>query len=388
MVRRRLGRPAAAVLVLACSLSACARFPEPPAQGFQPNPPLGAGPEPTPATPAQPVPPGGGAPSGSASPSPTAPLGPCQDADPAVVATCLGATAGLTVLPDGASALVTERRTGRLLKVAPGTAPQLVDTVAVDASGDGGLLDVALSPSWAEDQLLFLYITTPTDNRVVRLSPGDSPKPVLTGIPRGPRGNAGSLTFDATGNLLVATAAAGSPAAADPASLAGKLLRIDVGGQPAAGNPRAGSPVLAAGLDSPGGVCTDTKTGASWVTDHTPTADRLRAVVPGAGLGPAVWTWPDRPGVAGCAALGGRVAVTLTAGSALYVLTTAKGGAVIADPEVLAKGTYGRLSGADVGPDGLVWAGTVNTDGGSPVPTDDRVVRIQPSSGQGGESPA
>lgn len=369
-------------------LVACAQFPEPSATGFQANPPLGAGPEPTPQVPGDPTPPGGS--TGGAPPSATssAPPGPCEDPDPAVVATCLGTTAGVAVLPDGASALVAERRTGRLLQVAPDTDPVVVDTVAVDGGADGGLLDVALSPSWAEDQLLFLYVTTPTDNRVVRLSPGDSPKPVLTGIPRGPSGNAGSLAFDATGDLLVATGSAGSAtAAADPSSLAGKLLRVDPAGAAAPDNPTPGSPVLAVGVAAPGGVCTDATTGTSWVTDRTTGGDRLRAVVPGKGLGPEVWTWPDRPGVGGCAAVGGRVAVALSSGSALYVLTTSPENAVVGAPEVQAQGTYGRLLGADVGPDGLVWVGTTNADGGTPVATDDRVVRIQPSGGAGGQSP-
>jgi glucose/arabinose dehydrogenase len=370
-------------------LAACAKFPQPSAAGFQDNPPLGAGPEPTPQLPGEPAPPGPSG--GAAAPAATsaAPSGPCVDPDPAVVATCLGTTGGVAVLPDGASALVAERRTGRLLQVAPGTAPVVVDTVAVEGSTDGGLLDVALSPTWLEDRLLYLYVTTPTDNRVVRLSPGDSPKPVLTGIPRGPSGNAGSLAFDATGDLLVATGAAGSTTASkDPASLAGKLLRVDLTGAAPADNPTPGSPVLAAGIDAPGGVCTDATTGTSWVTDRTATTDRLRTVVPGRGLGPEVWTWPDRPGVGGCAALGGRVAVALGTGSALYVLTTSPENAVIGDPEVLAKDSYGRLAGADVGPDGLVWVGTTNADGGTPVATDDRAVRIQPSGGAGGGSPA
>ena len=366
-------------------LAACAQFPEPSTTGFQPAPPLGAGPEPTPQLPQDrpaPVDPGQAVPPTA---TPTAPAGPCVDPDPAVVATCLGTTGGVAVLPDGSAALVTERRSGRLMQVSPNTKPRLVDTLAVDASSDGGLLGVALSPTWVQDQLLYLYLTTPTDNRVVRLSPGDSPKPVLTGIPRGPSGNAGSLSFDAGGNLLVATGAAGSrTASADPSSLAGKLLRVDLTGAPAADNPTPGSPVLATGVDAPGGVCTDATTGTSWLTDRTATADRLRAVVPGRGLSPVVWSWPDRPGVGGCAAIGRRVAVALSSGAALSVLTISAQGGVTGEPQVLARGTYGRLSGAGVGPDGLVWVGTTNTAGGTPVATDDRVVRIQPGGGAGG----
>ncbi|MEO9220248.1 MAG: oxidoreductase, partial [Mycobacteriaceae bacterium] len=56
--------------------------------------------------------------------------------------------------------------------------------------------------------------------------------------------------------------------------------------------------------------------------------------------------------------------------------------------EVLVKDRYGQLSGAGVASDGVVWAGTVNKAGGKPGPTDDRVVRIQPPSGQGGASAA
>jgi glucose/arabinose dehydrogenase len=307
-----------------------------------------------------------------------------------VVATCLGTTSGVAVLPGGESALVGERRTGRVLRVAPQQAPQEVLTTPVDGAGDGGLLDLALSPTYAEDRLLYALVTTPTDTRVVRVTPGDAAKPVLVGIPRGATGNTGSLAFDQAGELLVVTGDGGSAAAAaDPASLAGKLLRVTATGVPAAGNPTPGSPVLATLGGAAAGVCTDVTTGQAWVTDRAADADRLRAVVDGA-LGSPVWTWPDRPGVAGCAAVGGRVAVSLTGAAALFVLTTTEGLAVQGQPQTLAQGTYGRLSGADAGPDGVVWVGTVNTSGDPgavPGPTDDRVVRIQPPSGAGGGSP-
>ncbi|MGZ4587635.1 MAG: PQQ-dependent sugar dehydrogenase [Mycobacteriaceae bacterium] len=306
-----------------------------------------------------------------------------------MVATCLDPTAGLVLLPDSKSALVTERRTGRLLKVAPQQAPVELARLPVNGEADGGLLDVALSPTYAQDSLIYLYLTTATDNRVMRIVVGDVPKPVLIGIPRGPQHNTGAITFDAKGNLLVATGDAGVAASAnDPTSLAGKLLRITATGTPAPGNPAASSPVVAAGLAEPGGVCTDAVSGASWLTDRTPTLDRLRSVTVNGSLGPDVWTWPDRPGAAGCAARQGRISVSLTTGAALYVLTTAANGSVTAPPEVLVKDRYGQLFGAAVGPDGVVWAGSVNKAGGKPGATDDRVVRIQPPSGESGASAA
>lgn len=381
-------------LVPVLVVAGCARVEQASTGGFVTNPALSPGPEPTPVVPdpfsapspsAPPSTPSAGA-DPSSGPGPAA--SPCTDPDPAVVATCLGTTGGVAVAADSASALVTERSTGRLLRVRPGAEPVVVATLDVDGSGDGGLLDVALSPTYAEDQLLYLYLSTPTDNRVVRLAVGDSPKPVLTGIPHGAAGNAGSIAFDVDGDLLVLTGPAGTTSA-DPASLAGKLLRVTRDG--AAAGILQGSTVVSTEIGTPGGVCTDPTTGTSWVTDRSPSSDRLRAVT-ATGLSRNVWTWPDHPGVAGCAAIGGRVAVSLTSGQALFVLTTSPEQVVVAKPETLADKTYGRLAGADVGPDGVVWAGTVNKDttiaGGTPGATDDRVVRIQPSSGAGGASPA
>ncbi|GAB2922928.1 PQQ-dependent sugar dehydrogenase [Rhodococcus aerolatus] len=374
------------LLSAALTVSGCARFADVPADGFRDAPPLGAGPEPTPQLPDQPQP-GTSTPGSSGPPAPPAP---CQDPDPAVVATCLGTTSGVAVLPGGQAALVGERRTGRVLQVAPQQTSQEVLSTPVDGSGDGGLLDLALSPTYAEDRLVYALVTTPADTRVVRLAPGDTAKPILTGIPRGGSGNTGSLAFDQAGELLVVTGDAGNPAAAaDPAALGGKLLRVTAAGAPAAGNPTPGSAVLDTLGGTAAGVCTDAATGTAWVTDRAPGEDRLRAVVDGR-LGPPVWTWPDRPGAAGCAAVGGRVAVALTGGQSVFVLTTGEGLAVQGQPATLAQGAYGRLSGADAAPDGTVWVGTVNTagdPGATPGPTDDRVVRIQPPAGGGGGSP-
>ena len=63
---------------------------------------------------------------------------------------------GLAFLPDG-RLLVTERP-GRLRIVAAGgglSAP-LAGVPAVYARGQGGLLDVALSPTFAQDRLVYL----------------------------------------------------------------------------------------------------------------------------------------------------------------------------------------------------------------------------------------
>lgn len=330
-------------------------------------------------SPPQPSPPGRG---GSTPGGDTTPSG-CVDPDPQVVATCLEPVAAIAVLPDAESAVVGERSTGRILRVRAGEQPELVATVAVDAKG-GGLSGLVLSPSFLEDRLLYAYVTTPEDNRVVRIAPGEAPKPVLTGIPRGPAGqegggNGGALAIDVDGSLLVATGSTDGADAA-PGSLAGKLLRIDTRGRPAAGNPDPDSPVLSSGLSAPRGICVDPRRTTVWVTDRAPTADTLHLVVPGPLPAPA-WRWPDRPGVTGCVAQDGVVTIAQTRDEAVFVMRTNAANRFTGTPETLLANTYGRLSAATLAPDGLLWLGTTNKTGTAPISSDDRVIRIQLSSG-------
>ncbi|HEX2263811.1 MAG TPA: PQQ-dependent sugar dehydrogenase, partial [Pseudonocardiaceae bacterium] len=188
-------RAAAVVLAAAALLAGCSvtpDFPERDAGPFRLKPEIGPQAEPRPEIPRPPGAPGPG-PNGRPSPGP--PRG-CVDPDPQVVATCLEPISALVVLPGSALAgLAAERTTGRILRVQRERPTQEVSTLAVDPSGDGGLTGLVLSPSFAEDELIYAYITTPIDNRVVRIAPGDVPKPVLVGIPRGPTGNAGALAI-------------------------------------------------------------------------------------------------------------------------------------------------------------------------------------------------
>ena len=165
-----------------------------------------------------------------------------------------------------------------MLRVRQGAAPTvLVTTIPVDATGGGGLTGLVLSPAYAEDQLVYAYITTPTDNRVVKLAAGEPPKPVLVGIPRGAAHNAGALGVDADGLLLVATGDTGEDSAL-PGSLAGKVLRIDTLGRPGMGNPDPRSPVLSSGVANPAGLCVDDTTALAWVPDRTDDGDTLHLV--------------------------------------------------------------------------------------------------------------
>lgn len=376
------GRRALAAVLLTVGLAGCASFPDNGPREWEeqlegagelggiPRVPESSGTPPTP-------PEAGGSPEAPIAPEP------CDDPDPAVVATCLDPLGAIAVLPGGTTALVAERATGRVLRVERDVDPVVVTTVPVDASGGGGLTGLVLSPSYAEDRLVYAYATTPEDNRVVLLAPGEPPKPVLTGIPRGAEHNGGALAVDLDGSLLVATGDAGGPAG--PGSTAGALLRIDTRGRPAEGNPDPASPVLSSGLVDPGGVCVNPESQAVWVTDRAAEADVLHLVVPGPLPAPA-WRWPDRPGVGGCAAVGDAVAVPQARPEALFVLRIDPN-ALVTSTETALQDAYGRLGAATLAPDGLVWIGTENKDGGTPVPSDDRAIRI-PLAGGGGQSRA
>nr|WP_225978490.1 PQQ-dependent sugar dehydrogenase [Gandjariella thermophila] len=381
----------AGALAAGVALGGCASFPDAaPPQAWQAQPQLTARPGP------QPQIPGEGGEGGGSSGNPPAPSrGPtqvpppngCQDFHAEVVGTCLNTVSAVAVLPDGNTGLVAERTTGRVLRVARHTDPVVVATIPVDASGGGGLTGLSLSPTYEEDQLVFAYVTTPADNRVVRFAPGDAPKPVLTGIPRGATDNAGALTVDRRGALLVATGDAGNPAAAaNPGTLAGKVLRIDGTGHPAPGNPTIGSPVVASGLHAPQGICTSADGTRSWVTDRAPDEDVLYRLALGQPLDVPAWTWPDRPGVAGCASFSDSVVVATEQGAAAQALLLNRDGSFNGKPVVAEQNTFGRLFGMDTIGDQKAWVGTVNRSGGQPVSSDDRVFELlRPSPVAGGK---
>src|SRR5690242_1794751 len=90
-------------------------------------------------------------------------------ADPEVVATGLTVPWGLGFLPDG-SALVAERTSARILQLRPGSAPAVVATISgVAPTGEAGLLGLAVSPAYAQDGYVYVYYTSSSDNRIVRL---------------------------------------------------------------------------------------------------------------------------------------------------------------------------------------------------------------------------
>ncbi len=46
--------------------------------------------------------------------------------------------------------------------------PKVKTVIPVDPAGDGGLMNIVLSPTYSQDRLMYAYISTPSANRVVR----------------------------------------------------------------------------------------------------------------------------------------------------------------------------------------------------------------------------
>ena len=389
---------AAAALLAGCSAGARAEPPDwKPQPSFQ-----GEGPGVS-ISPLVPGPPGRSGPSagsGSTSPSPSpSPSGKRQD--PAVVAEHLVAPVGLTLLPDG-TALVGERTTGRIVRVQPepNRPVRTVRTLTgLSTVGGGGLLDLALSPYYAQDGLIYAYITTPTDNRVVAFTLTGPVTPVLTGIPRGSSDNAGRIAFSDNGDLYVGTGDAGHPdTAADPHSLAGKVLRVSDIGKPASGNPAPSSPVYTTGHRQSAGLCVDPVTDNVFQVDTAVPRGEVNLLAAGASYGWPVPAHADHPTLAmlpaadpapgGCAVQGRVLYVTSLDGQALLaapIRSSSSAGIGLGAFKAGLVNKYGRLRTVVAAPDGALWLTTSNRDGhGHPVAADERVLRIVPSGGGGG----
>jgi glucose/arabinose dehydrogenase len=257
---------------------------------------------------------------------------------------------------------------------------------------------VAVSPDFAEDQLLYLYVSTAEDNRVVRATLDDNdrlgaPQVVLDGIPNGFIHDGGRLAFGPDGFLYVSTGETGvGELSQDPASLAGKILRITPDGDPAPGNPDPDSPVWSLGHRNVQGLAFDDQE-SLWASEFgASTYDELNLIRPGSNYGwpevegrggsssfvnPRVVWSTDEASPSGLAYADGRLWLAALRGTRLWRIDV-DGGEVGAVRDFFV-GDYGRLRTVAVAPDGMLWVTTSNRDGrGDPAETDDRILVVDP----------
>jgi len=349
-------------------------------------------------------PPGAAAAPAPAAPSSTAPAsaggvarGPVSFTQPQQVATGLEAPWGVAFLPGG-DALVSERDTARILRLpAGGGRPQQVAEVkGVRSDGEGGLLGLAVAPSFDQDGLVYAYYTAERDNRVVRF-PLDDPADVevlVDGIDRSSIHNGGRIAFGPDGMLYASTGDASDRGESqDPDDLNGKILRMTPDGSVPADNPTAGSLVWSLGHRNVQGLAWDAD-GRMYASEFGQnTFDELNLIEPGNNYGwPEVegrgdtrggrftdplLTWdPAEASPSGIAVVGDELYVAALRGRRVWdVPLDGRGG--VGAPVARLEGELGRVRTVAAAPDGGLWVLTSNRDGrGSPREGDDRVLHF------------
>lgn len=302
----------------------------------------------------------------------------------------------LAFVPDG-RLFFTERNTGRVRVIVGGVLlPTPVVTLpACCASGEGGALGLVADPNFAANGFLYVYYThtefgSPA-NRIERLVVSGNTavrdRILFDNIPGSlNRHNGGRLKIGPDGMLYATNGDADDTTLPqNPASLAGKIIRLTTAGQRPSDNPFPGSFVYTLGHRNPQGLAWDAS-GTLYATEHGASRnDEVNRILPGRNYG-----WPLYEGASHpppyvspifvfltetCAPSGatfvtgpmipewnGDLLFTCLRGAHLHRLRLAgPGSEVVVQSEALYRDVYGRLRDVAVGPDGAVYMSTSNT---------------------------
>ena len=316
---------------------------------------------------------------------------------------------------------VTERG-GRILRLDPvsGHATE-VEKIRVTTVGESGLLGMTFHPDFDAQPFVYLvhsfHIGNDIRNRLVRMRFNgvslEATKVLLDNIPGDGIHNGSRLAIGRDRFLYMTTGDANRPhLSQDLDSVAGKVLRFTLDGQPAPGNP-FGTTIYSYGHRNAQGLVFHPETDDLYLTEHGPADnDEVNRVEIGRNYGwpnvhgfcdndvrleddfckrnsvaEPVATWT--PTVAPCGAdfynadlipgWKGSFLFTTLRGESLVRLTLSTDGSRAVEEESLFEGEFGRLRDVLVGPNGQIYLATSNRDGrGTPAPEDDRILRIEP----------
>ncbi len=209
----------------------------------------------------------------------------------------------LAFLPDG-TMLVTERP-GRIRVVRNGALdPKPVGNVpAPRTDGNGGLMDIALHPRFAENHLVYFTYDKPVENGkgAPTVARGKLEGSALTGVRdilvtdayEGTGGLSGRIVFGRDGMLYMATGGNVGWVAQEPGSLRGKVLRVRDDGSVPPDNPFIGRTgyrpeIYTLGHRNSLGLVVHPESGLIWNNENGPNGgDEINIILPGRNYG-----WP------------------------------------------------------------------------------------------------
>jgi glucose/arabinose dehydrogenase len=236
--------------------------------------------------------------------APTPVYSPTEQIRVAPVVTGLQNPWSLAFLPNG-DMLITEKP-GRLRIVRNGQldATPISGTPAVVASGQGGMLDVAVHPRFAENQFVYITYSKPVEaGNTTALARGRLQGGALTdvkdifvaeAVSKGSAHFGSRLVFARDGSLYMTVGERNErDRAQDTNQHAGKVLRLRDDGTVPPDNPFVNRPghkpeVFSYGHRNPQGLTVHPETGAVWEVEHGPQGgDELNLILPGKNYG-----WP------------------------------------------------------------------------------------------------
>ncbi|MFD5515987.1 PQQ-dependent sugar dehydrogenase [Streptomyces sp. NPDC127066] len=304
----------------------------------------------------------------------------------------------------GGGLLVSSRDKGTITRIDEKTGGKtlLGEVPGVAPAREGGLLGIALSPDYASDHMVYAYLTTASDNRIVRMLYDErrpsgeqlgAPDTIFKGIPKGLIHNGGRIAFGPDRMLYAGTGETGDRGLAqDKKSLAGKILRMTPEGEPAPGNPFPDSVVYSYGHRNVQGLAWDDKQ-RLWASEFgQDTWDELNQIKPGDNYGwpvvegighdsgyhdPIVQWHTDEASPSGLAYAEGSLWTAALKGQRLWRVPL-NGTEASAAPEAFLEGRYGRLRTVVSAGGDRLWLTTSETDGrGTPVKGDDRLLELE-----------
>jgi glucose/arabinose dehydrogenase len=347
---------------------------------------------------------GGGSGGGGGTPS-------TPDLTTEVVASGLTVPWEMVFTPDGRMFFTEQNGRVRVISAAGDLITQpALDLTGEVPGGEAGMLGLAADRGFQQNHFLYLFYCRGSADaptcRVVRLLENDnrvSIDRVLLEFAGARHHNAGRLKIGPDGLLYLTIGDLGDPANGQRLNNYGSILRMNLDGTPAAGNPFPEAPyVFAMGFRDPQGIAWDSS-GQLYATEHGPVSnDELDRVEIGKNYGWAdcvgrcgdprwvdpVRLWEPETLAPSGATFYNSAVIPQWSGSLLIaslgladntyakhihrIKFDAPGGSQIVEEEILYRGEFGRIRNVVEGPDGFVYFSTSRGRG------EDRIVRIRP----------